>query len=354
MPSVTSPLKQYAYDLPEGLIANTPANPRDNACLLVCNTNIGDVHDSVFRNIADVIPAGALLVMNETKVVPARMVVSKETGGKVELLFYVNEWNGGKIIHGLSDRKIVIGQKFFIGGQHVVTVTGQDEGTFEFEIVFDPNEFVPFLYANGVTPVPKYIGEINMDEAALRNRYQTVFAKEVGSIAAPTASLHFTDAVFASLREKGIDTTFLTLHVGLGTFAPVTEEHIREGKLHAEPFSISKETILKIRQAKKEGRMVIPVGTTALRAVESAAADILGGMENSLSRTTNIFIRKPYTFKIADGLITNFHVPESSLMCLVDAFLDYKHAPWGILDVYKTAIEKKFRFYSFGDSMIVL
>jgi S-adenosylmethionine:tRNA ribosyltransferase-isomerase len=351
---MVSPLAEYYYELPDELIANEPANPRDSARLLVCNSTSGEICESTFKNLADVIPRGALLVMNETKVVPARIIVSKETGGKVELLFFINEWNGGMTIHGLSDRKIVKGQTFFVGGVHVFTVVLQNEGTFEFKIEFSPSELISFFHKHGITPIPKYIGETKMDETMLRERYQTVFAKEPGSIAAPTASLHFTDRVFTSLASKSVDVAFVTLHVGLGTFAPVTEENVREGKLHTEPFSISTETILKIRQAKKEGRMVIPVGTTALRAVESASADILGGVENSLSRTTNIFIKKPYAFKIADGLITNFHVPESSLMCLVDAFLSYKRARWGILDVYAKAIEKKFRFYSFGDGMIIL
>lgn len=349
-----SPLKQYSYSIPPELIANKPAHPRDSARLLVCDTGKGEIVESAFGNLAEIIPEGALLIMNETKVVPARLIVLKETGGKVELLFFINEWTGGTTIHGLSDRKIIPGQKFFVDGQHVFTVVLQNEGTFEFRIEFDAKDLLTFFHKYGITPIPKYIGKTDMDENALRERYQTVFAKESGSIAAPTASLHFTNGVFRALKAKGVEVAFVRLHVGLGTFAPVTEENLKEGKLHTEPFFVSADVINQIRKAKKEGRMVIPVGTTALRTLESIAEDIQNGAQDPISRTTDIFIKKPYAFKIADGLITNFHVPESSLMCLVDAFLDYKHARWGILDVYKEAIEKKFRFFSFGDGMIII
>ncbi|HVU06448.1 MAG TPA: tRNA preQ1(34) S-adenosylmethionine ribosyltransferase-isomerase QueA [Candidatus Paceibacterota bacterium] len=340
-------LPEYAYELPPELVANAPAEPRDSARLLVYGVGSDMVADAVFRDLADYIPKGALLVMNETKVVPARVVLSKKTGGKVEILFSVNEWDkASDEVSGISDRKLVAGDSLFFDGCQICSVVGQDENIFAFKLALAPAGFLRFLESSGVMPVPKYIKDSPLSETEIKERYQTTFAKNPGSIAAPTASLHFTDAVFKKLRVKGVETAFLTLHVGAGTFAPVTDREIGSGKLHEEFFTVPEDVRAAIKKAKREGRPVIAVGTTALRALESSAR----GAEIS----TDIFIKKPFAFKVADGLITNFHVPRSSLMCLVDAFLDFKESPKGILDIYRHAIEGRYRFYSFGDAMFIL
>lgn len=340
-------LGRYSYELPPELVAHEPASPRDSSRLLALSAATGAIRHATFAGLADLLPEGALLVMNETKVVPARMVLYKETGGKAEILFYVNDWDrSSSRIKGISDRKLSVGQRLGLSqGDSFVTVAGQDENLFEFELAVPPAEFLAALERSGVMPVPKYI-KTPLSEGELKDRYQTTFAKDPGSVAAPTASLHFTDALFGRLAAKGVEVRFLTLHVGAGTFAPVTARELALGRLHSERFAISKETLDAVARAKREGRPVIAVGTTALRALESAAL----GREGS----TDVFIKPPYEFKMADGLITNFHVPESSLMCLVDAFMQWKGCPKNILDVYKEAIGERYRFFSFGDGMLIL
>lgn len=345
-------LGRYSYELPPELIAHEPASPRDSSKLLVVGAGqggvaTGELRHSSFANLADFLPKGAVLVMNETRVVPARVILTKETGGRAEILFYVNDWDRTATrIKGISDRKLTVGQRLGLEqGKPFVTVTGQDENVFEFELAVAPTDFLVALEARGVMPIPKYI-KTPLSEGELKDRYQTTFAKDPGSVAAPTASLHFTDALFERLAAKGVEVRFLTLHVGAGTFAPVTARELALGKLHTERFSISQETLGAVAMAKREGRPVIAVGTTALRALESAAAGASG--------TTDIFIRPPHEFKMADGLITNFHVPESSLMCLVDAFLQWKKCPKTVLEIYKEAVARKYRFFSFGDGMLIL
>jgi S-adenosylmethionine:tRNA ribosyltransferase-isomerase len=345
-------LEAYDYSLPADLVAASPAEPRDSARLFAYDAKSGKVSYDTVANLADKLPAGALLIMNDTKVLPARVDATKETGGRVELLLLVNEYAGTGTLRGISDRKIVPGQKLYLDPSHALVVVGQEENIFLFEPQFPPSELPALLMEIGRTPLPKYIGETGMDESALRERYQTVFAKSPASVAAPTASLHFTEKVFESLAKKNIDVAFLTLHVGMGTFAPVRPENIEQGKLHEEWYEVTEATARKIRDSKKEGRPVIAVGTTVLRTIESAAGSIMEG--KGAKGKTDIFIYPPYAFKVADGLMTNFHVPKSSLMCIVDAFLGFKKSPKGIVELYGDAIRERFRFYSFGDSMLIL
>lgn len=348
-------LNNYDYRLPEKLIAREPAIPRSSSRLLVYDTRNDQVFFDIFENISKYLPKNSLLVFNDTKVLPARLKLKKDTGGIVEILLFVNEFHvGDEYIRGFADRKINISQKlFFDDSKEAFSVVGQDENIFKFKPSFDISKLNDFLFKYGSTPIPKYIGDTKMNEGELRERYQSVWAKTPSSIAAPTASLHFTPEVLENIKRSGVDNTFVTLNVGIGTFAPVTEENISEKRLHKEFYEISRESAGKIKNYKDAGRKIIPVGTTATRALESAADGILSGGAK-ISAETEIFIFPPYDFKIANGLITNFHIPKSSLMCLVDAFLKYKGAKRGILDLYEIAIKEKFRFYSFGDAMLIL
>ncbi|MFA4942639.1 MAG: tRNA preQ1(34) S-adenosylmethionine ribosyltransferase-isomerase QueA [Patescibacteria group bacterium] len=339
-------MNQYFYKLPKELIAQKPVEPRDSARLFVYNTKTNEVHFDIFKNCSKYIPEKSTLVINTTKVVPARVYMQKETGGKIEVLFLINEYEGGDSIKCIVDRKLNVGQKLFFPNRFMCLVSQQENQLFTLQLFFENTLLIPTLEQFGITPIPKYITENKLEEENLRSRYQSIFAKTPASIAAPTASLHFTDAVFSSLFEKGVKTADITLHVGMGTFAPVREEQLESGTLHKEWYTIPDET-KKILDRSDQG-YIIPVGTTAMRAIESYTKT---QMQNG---ATNLFIKKPFEFKVASGLVTNFHVPESSLMYLVDAFLTHKRAEKSILDLYKIAIEERFRFYSFGDAMLIL
>jgi S-adenosylmethionine:tRNA ribosyltransferase-isomerase len=229
-------------------------------------------------------------------------------------------------------------------GDYRFDVIGQDAHVFLLRPLFEVSEFAKFFEKFGTTPVPKYIGETEIEERELREKYQSIFAENPASIAAPTASLHFTEGVIESLENKNIKKTFITLHVGRGTFAPVTEDNFETGKLHSEFYEVPKSSRDEMNRAKEQEQKIIAVGTTVARALEA------GGEAGE----TDMFIRKPYEFKRVDGLITNFHLPGTSLMCLVDAFLDFKNSKRNISDLYKVAIDEKFRFYSFGDAMLII
>jgi S-adenosylmethionine:tRNA ribosyltransferase-isomerase len=342
--------EQYSYDLPEELIARVPAIPRDSSRLFVCNTKTGEIHFDVFSSLPKYLSEQSLMVFNDTKVVPARTELFKETGGKAEILFLVNEWDKKSAVPVLSDRKLSAGQKLSRENFSFV-VSEQKENVFMLKPQFPEERLEEFLRLYGTTPIPKYIGA-HLSETELREKYQTIFAENPASVAAPTASLHFTKDIFDTLEKRGIEKTCISLHVGLGTFAPLREVNFKEHRLHAERFDISKRSAKVIAAAKQSGKSIVAVGTTTLRALESEAAEILCG-EGGNGRT-EIFIRPPYDFKIAEVLITNFHLPQSSLMMLVDAFLRYKKSSKSIVELYAIAVEKRFRFYSFGDAMLIL
>lgn len=348
-------LPEYHYRLPEDLIAKSPAEPRDASRLFVYATKTDEVLFDVFSSIYRYIPSDSLLILNNTKVVPARLELSKITGGTVRILFLINEWGRNTEIRGLPDRKITIGETLLLNHKPLAEVISQKNEEFTFKLRIPAHEFRALCDRHGHTPLPPYI-KSDLSEEEVRKKYQTIFAHEAetqkASVAAPTASLHFTDKVFESLREKGVDRTYVTLHVGRGTFSPVNEEAMDMGKLHAEPIEVPVETSGKIMLAKKEGRSVVASGTTALRTVESAAGSILSGKE--YMGETSIFIKPPFDFKIADGLITNFHLPGTSLLMLLDAFLQAKGAKRSWRDLYEMAIREKFRFYSFGDAMLII
>lgn len=348
-------LEEYDYELPAELLAHTPAEPRDSARLFVYDTKTGEVMFDTFRDLAKYIPAHALLVLNNTKVVPARIMFEREDGRMTEGLLLMNEASEAGTVRALIRRGAREGEQLWIGGRTAecpARVIAQDEKVFVLALE-RPEKSEETLFKFGKTPLPGYI-RTPLTEEETRARYQSVFAEDPASVAAPTASLHFTDRVFADLDAKGVERTFVTLHVGMGTFAPVTDEQMKEGKLHRERYTVPRETVEKIRKAQREGRPIIAVGTTAARALEASAPEVVSGVPRDISGVTDIFIRPGYSFKVVTGLITNFHLPKTSLMCLVDAFLRYKKSQASIQELYTRAIAKRMHFYSFGDGMVIL
>ncbi len=356
-------LDDYDYDLPQEHIAKDPAQPRESARLFVYNTATDEISFDTFANIRQYLPKDTLLVFNNTRVIPARLWLKKETGGKIEVLLMMNEYRAGDaLIKGVVDRKITKGAKLYFRNGAWLEVDHQEEQYFFFKPSFSMPEIWTLLDDEGVTPIPPYIKGSSLNEKALREEYQSVLAKVPASVAAPTASLHFSDVLLGELEEKGVQRAEVTLHVGAGTFAPIGPENFASKKLFTEYFSVDDENAEKINIAKADRVSVIPVGTTALRTLESAAVidhiDERGETHYKIAvehgKPTDIFVYPPYDFKIADALITNFHVPRSSLMLLVDAMLEAKGAKRRIKELYAIAMKENFRFYSFGDGMLIL
>lgn len=342
-------LLHYDFTLPESLLRTEGVEPRDSAKLFVYDTATDTITHDIFRNIGKYLPSESTLIFNETKVLPARLWLTKETGGKIEVFVLVNEWQGDmKNIPVRVDRKIEVGNKLFCGEEIVFTVRNQNEGVFF--LVFEDKKqrsLEEVLLEHGNTPIPPYLKANSQSEDELRERYQTVFAKAGASVAAPTASLHFTDTLLNQLEARGIQKLSLSLEVGLGTFAPLTEENFISNTLHTEYVTYSQDFLESIKRA----TFPIAVGTTSLRALESVYQQ---DITEPGTYPTNIFITPGFEFQKAQGLITNFHTPKSSLMLLVDAFLVHKKAKRRILELYKQAIKEEYAFYSFGDSMLVL
>lgn len=328
-------LEEYNFSLPEKLIAKKPASPRDKARLLIFNKKENKISYDIFLNLDKYLPKNSILIFNQTKVLPARIFLNKETGGKVEILYLKKENN---LIKVLADREVKIGSSLFFKSNKIFEIKKQDKNIYWLKPKI--KDVLDFLERYGEMPIPPYIKNTPLSEKELRKKYQSVFAREIGSAAAPTASLHFTNRLIDKLKKAGVKIKFITLHVGLGTFAPLTEENLKSGKLHKEYFEIDKKTLSFLKKAKEDGKPIIPVGTTSVRALESEKAQ----------GETDLFIREEYKFKIIDGLITNFHLPQSSLLMLVSAFAGREN----ILKCYKKAIEKKFKFFSFGDGMLII
>lgn len=337
-------LDTYDYHLPENLIAQTPLEKRDGSRLLVFDRKTKDIFHRQFKDITDFLKKGDVLVINNTRVLPARLMAKKSTGANVEILLL-------KRIN-LNDWEVLLkpGKRVKIG----TVLTISDELKCELiEIKDDGNRIVRF-YFNGVfeeilnrvgsMPLPHYIHEKLKD----KERYQTVYNKVLGSAAAPTAGLHFTDELLKRIRDMGVDIVELTLDVGLGTFRPCKEKDITKHVMHSEHYSLSKEVADKINKAKIENRRVIAVGTTSVRTLETVAQKGMP-LEASVGET-DIFIYPPYEFKVVDALITNFHLPKSTLIMLVSAFAGYENT----MDIYETAVENQYRFFSFGDSMFIM
>lgn len=349
------PLDHYDYKISEDNIGKTPAEPRDHAKLFVYNTLTDSIQIDFFYNLDKYLPKDSLLVMNNTGVIPARVSFTKDTGGKVEGLILFNEGiQEDGTIPTIVNKKIIVGRELSIEN-YQFEVLRQDQQYFYLKPRFDIVLLSQILNQYGTTPTPKYLGKLELGESKIRERYQTIFSNEKKSVAAPTASLHFTENVFEKLEKKGVERTEVTLHVGMGTFADITQKNIDEKKLHTEPISISATSVHKIKKTKQEKKTIVAVGTTAVRTLESQAESLLNpDWKDSIFDKTNIFILPPYQFQIVDAMITNFHVPKSSLMALVEAFLQDKKSKKNLKELYQFAIENEFKFFSFGDSMLIL
>ena len=338
----------YNYTLPEELIAKEPVTPRDSSRLFIYNTKTNSVTFDTFSNLAEHLPKKSFLVFNDTKVVPARVQGKKNGRKEMEILFLTNEPRPiSTQVKGIVNEKLVVGDSVRITKDVSLKVVGQEEQVFIFETDMSQEKFLSFLHAYGTTPIPPYLAPSPLPEEVLRERYQSILAKHGASIAAPTASLHFTDSVLKELEAKHVPRRFITLNVGMGTFAPVTEEQITKKALHEEHIHLSGHEARLMRALRQQGSSLVAVGTTVARALESSQLE-------SGDKTTSLFIQPSYHFTQVDALLTNFHLPESSLMMLVDAFLINKGANQNILDLYHLAIKEKFRFYSFGDAMLIV
>ncbi|MBQ7549868.1 MAG: tRNA preQ1(34) S-adenosylmethionine ribosyltransferase-isomerase QueA [Clostridia bacterium] len=335
----------FYYDLPEELIAQHPVEPRDSSRLMVLNRRTGEVEHRLFRDIVDYINENDCLILNNTKVLPARMYgVRDDTAAVVEfLLLKRRDAHVWEVLTG-PGKKAKEGARFTFGDgllrAEIINVlpNGNRVAYFTFD-----GDFYNVIDQIGEMPLPHYIKEKLED----RDRYQTVYARELGSAAAPTAGLHFTPELLERIRAKGVQTGFVTLHVGIGTFRPVKTENIEDHVMHSEHYSIPAETAELINRTKADGGRVIAVGTTCCRTLESVCA-ATGGVRE-YSDDTSIFIYPGYEFKCIDALITNFHLPESTLIMLVSAFCGRENT----LSAYRTAVEEKYRFFSFGDAMFI-
>lgn len=337
---------EFYYDLPEELIAQTPIEPRNYSRLMKIDRKSGEIEHRHFYNLCDYLKKGDLLVMNDSRVLPARLYgIKEETGACVEFLLL--EQKGDKLWEILvrPGKKAKPGARFSFGdgrlkAEIIETVDGGNRiAKFECE-----GNFFTALEEVGQMPLPPYIKEKLKD----KERYQTVYSKELGSAAAPTAGLHFTKEMLAELENMGVKLAYVTLHVGLGTFRPVKEDNVLEHKMHSEHYHLPKETADLIKQTKAECGRVIAVGTTSCRTLESVGT-FFDDMDEH-EGYTDIFIYPGYQFKVIDGLITNFHLPESTLIMLVSAFLGYEKT----MNAYKIAVDEKYRFFSFGDAMLIV
>ena len=336
-------LSDFDYDLPEERIAQFPCEPRDHSRLLKVDIDTGELTHAHFYDLLDDVEAGDLLVFNNTRVIPARLIGAKPTGGKVEV-FLLTRLDGDRWeVLVKPGKKARIGQEILFGDELSCVV--EDNTDFGGRIVRFRYQgiFEEVLDRLGETPLPPYIKE----KLADKERYQTVYAKENGSAAAPTAGLHFTKEMLAKLEAKGVRLAFVTLHVGLGTFRPVNVENVLEHVMHKEYYSVSADAAEAIRQTKEAGGRVIAVGTTAVRTLESAAEE--DGTITPKTGWTEIFIYPGYRFKVVDALVTNFHLPKSTLLMLVSALADREM----MLEAYRVAVEEKYRFFSFGDAMFL-
>lgn len=336
----------FYYDLPQELIAQTPIEPRNHSRMMRVNRQTGEVNHDYFYNLCNYLKKGDLLVLNNSKVLPARLYGEKlETKSFVEFLLL--EQKGDKIweIICRPGKKCKVGAKFSFGNGRLTAevLEIKDDGNRIVKFDCDGNFFTA-LEDVGQMPLPPYITE----KLADKNRYQTVYAKDLGSSAAPTAGLHFTTEQLQQLQDMGINIAYVTLHVGLGTFRPVKEDDILDHKMHSEHYHLPKETADLINQTKQNGGRVIAVGTTSCRTLESVAT--FYGEVKEADGYTDIFIYPGYKFKVLDGLITNFHLPESTLIMLVSAFMGYQNT----MNAYKIAVDEKYRFFSFGDCMLIL
>lgn len=335
----------FYYDLPERLIAQTPILDRSNSKLMVVDKKTGEIEHRIFKDIVNYLKKGDCLVLNDTRVIPARLIGSKlGTGGRVEFLLLKRNEDDTWETLVKPGKKAKIGSKIVFGENKLIAeIVGMgDDGSrivkFEYDGIFEE-----ILDELGNMPLPPYITE-KLDD---RERYQTVYSRNNGSAAAPTAGLHFTDELLKQIEEMGVEIAFVTLHVGLGTFRPVKVDDVLNHKMHSEYFMVNDETAQKINRAKQSGNRIICVGTTSCRTIESATDE--SGELRAISGWTDIFIYPGYKYRITDNLITNFHLPESTLIMLVSALSSREN----ILKAYNEAVKSEYRFFSFGDAMFL-
>ncbi len=349
-------LSNFEYKLPQELISQKAIEPRDSCKLMVLNKAVDSINHHIFSDLLSILDTNTVLVLNNTKVFPARLFGKKETGGKAEVLL-LNRLSPDSftcLVRGKTKNNQRILFSDVLTGEIV-------KGEEEIKIVFNiaNNELLNEIDKIGITPLPPYIHS-EESETNLRSQYQTVYAKEKGSAAAPTAGLHFTDNLLETLKNKGVQIEYVTLHVGLGTFKPVTVSQVENRVLHKERFSISESTAKSLNQAKSEGKRIVAVGTTTCRLLESQSSE--DGVLSYGEGETDIFIQPGYKFKFVDGLITNFHLPSTSLLMLVTALSTFPNSEKPFKDfqnsligrAYEEAVKRKYQFFSFGDAMLVL
>jgi S-adenosylmethionine:tRNA ribosyltransferase-isomerase len=336
-------LNRFYFELPHELIARYPMEPRSASRLLCLDSSNGNLMHRQFADLVDFLEPGDLLVFNDTKVIPARLFGKKVTGGRVEIL--VERILDAKrvLAHVKASKSLKSGQEIYLENNVTVTFLQKINDLFELEFNGE-NSVLEILNNIGHVPLPPYMERD--DEQFDRERYQTVYAENPGAVAAPTAGLHFDEKLLEQIKQKNVQTAFVTLHVGAGTFQPVRVDNILDHKMHAEYAVVSEEVCNKIIATKNAGKRVIAVGTTSVRCLETASKN---GMIKPFSGDTNIFIYPGYQFQCVDALITNFHLPESTLLMLVCAFAGYENA----MNAYQQAIQQQYRFYSYGDAMLI-
>ena len=347
-------LSQFSFDLPEELIAEYPSENRDEARLMVINRESGTIEHKLFKDIIDYVDEGDVMVMNNTKVFPARMYGNKEkTGAKIEV-FLLRELNRESLLWDVlvdPARKIRIGNKLYFGEDDSLVAEVIDNTTSRgrtLRFLFDGpyEDFKKAITDLGETPLPKYIKR--GVEATDEDRYQTIYAKEEGAVAAPTAGLHFSRQLLKRLELKGVDFAEVTLHIGLGTFRPVEVEDLTKHKMDSEQVIISEKCADRVNKAKRDKKRVLAIGTTSMRAIETSVST--EGYLKPFDGWTNKFIFPPYDFSIADGLVTNFHTPLSTLLMMISAFCGHEL----MIEAYQIAVKEKYKFYSYGDAMLII
>ena len=339
-------IEEFDYELPKELIAQTPLSERSASRLLVLDKNTGDIKHEHFYNIIDYLNKGDVLVLNDTKVIPARLIGEKEdTKAVIEILLLKDIGNDTWECLARPGKRLKIGTivSFGDGSLKCELIEKKEDGIVHVKLLYD-GILMEILDRLGTMPLPPYIHEKLLDQS----RYQTVYAKVSGSAAAPTAGLHFTKKLLKDIEDKGVIVTYVTLHVGLGTFRPVEVQNILEHKMHSEYYEMNEETANILNKAKEEGRRIIAVGTTSTRTLETIASNNNGRFK-STTGNTDIFIYPGYKFKAIDCLITNFHLPKSTLVMLVSALAGKDY----IMKAYKEAIDEQYRFFSFGDAMFI-
>lgn len=350
-------ISEYDYNLPEELIAQMPADKRDNSRMMVLNRKDRTISHKHFYDIVDLIEPNTLLVMNNTKVLPARLIGHKDTGAKIEVFLLKQN---SKMQDEHENWEVLIKPSKRVKPDTIIKISDElsvraikrleENGEWLVELIFNGNNVLDVLHRNGNIPLPPYIERKISNEDLKKldfERYQTVYAKDEGSVAAPTAGLHFTKEILKKLENKGVELAYVTLNVGLGTFRPVQCENVENHKMHSETFEISEKAAEQINRAKAEGKKIVAVGTTTVRTLETAYKKF--GCIKACHDHSELFIYPPYEFKVIDNLITNFHLPKSTLLMLVSALAGKDF----IFDAYKEAIENKYRFFSYGDCMYI-